>query len=196
MIHSRVTTALKSLGAGRFEGLAWSFAAVPDSVGDVLLPSALEAAAKAAPWPVLVEHAGEPVGEIELAQVSAAGLTVAGRVDPASDAYQRMRSGELAGLSIAFRGESETSGPVRIFTAAQLAEVSLCRAPVNAGARVTTVKSWRELRTEVELQTLLKSTGMPGRLAQKCAAAAWPILQKSDEPGDDVLQALRRLANA
>lgn len=196
MILSRVSPVLKSLDAGRFTGLAWSFAAVPDSEGDVLLPSALSDAAKAAPWPVLVEHRGDPVGEIEAADVNAEGLTVTGRIDPASDAYQRMKSGDLSGLSIAFTGDAETSGPVRIFTRATLAEVSICRAPINTGSRVTAVKAWSELQSETELARVLKSTGMPGRLATKCAAACWPVIQKHGEADPEMLAALRRFAKS
>jgi HK97 family phage prohead protease len=197
VIHSPVCTAVvKADDSGRLSGLAWSFSATPDAVGDVLLPSALEAAAKSLPVPILVEHQGPEVGMVERASVTAEGLVIAGRVDTASPAYAEAKSGRLAGLSIAFTGEAERSGPVRIFKSCTLHEISLCARPVNAGAAVRELKSWQELTTEAELVKLLKSaTGMPGRLAQKIASAAWPYIQhRTDEPDPALIAALRRLA--
>lgn len=196
MIVCRVLPTLKSVGAGRFEGLAWSFAATPDSDGDILLPSALATAAASVPIPVKVEHKGADVGVIEHAEVTPEGLTVAGQIDTASEAYTRIKSGDLSGLSIAFRGDYEQSGPVRVFKSASLVEVSVCRAPVNTGSRVTAVKAWSEVTSEAELHRIFKSTGMPGRLAQKCAAAAWPVIQKHDEADARLKAALRQLAGA
>lgn len=201
MILSRTIPALKALGEGRFEGLAWSFAATPDTEGDILLPSALEPATKAVPIPVLVEHTGKPVGAIERAELSAEGLQVSGRFDIAAEAgrsaYALVKSGELAGLSIGFAGEAEQSGPVRIFKSAHIDEISVCRAPINSGSRVTAVKSWTGIGSERELERFLKSTGMPNRLASKLASAGWPVMQETPNPDPpaELLESLRRLAN-
>lgn len=199
MILSRPTTVLKALADGRFEGLAWSFATTPDAEGDIILPSALEAAAKAMPVPVLVEHRGTPIGEIEAAEVTEEGLTVKGAIDMATDlgreAHALAKAGELSGLSIAFSGEAQKSGPVRVFSSARLTEISVCRAPVNAGSRVTAMKAWTEITSERELERFFKSTGMPNRLAAKLAAAGWPVIN-NPAPTAEMLEQLRRLAKA
>lgn len=195
MNHSPVTSVLKADQSGRFEGIAWSFAHTPDSQNDIILPSALASAAKDVPIPLLQEHVGEYVGEIKHAEVSGEGLIVTGQMDPRSDAYKRVKSGEYAGLSIGFLGEAEQSGPLRVFTRAQLLEVSVCRRPVNAGARISAVKAWSELTSEIDLQRFLKSAGMPGRLASKLANAGWPTIERHKDPDPQLLVALRRFAN-
>lgn len=199
MIHARPSPLLLKAGpAGEFSGVAWAFASTPDSVGDVITEAALIQASKGVPVPVLVDHGGDPVGEIRRAGVTAEGLTVAGVIDPATEAYRKARDGELPALSIGFRGTAERAGPLRIFHAIQLAEVSLTAAPVNTGSRVTAVKSWSELQTEVDLVRLLKSVGAPGRLASKLAGEIWPTLQRpttESEPDPALIAALRRLAS-
>lgn len=109
--------------------------------------------------------------------------------------YQRVKSGEYAGLSIGFLGESEQSGLLRVFIKAQLLEVSVCRRPVNTGARVSAMKAWAELGSEMELQKFLKSAGMPGRLASKLASVGWLTIERQKDPDPQLLLALRRLAN-
>jgi HK97 family phage prohead protease len=200
MIVSRTIPVIKALADGRFEGLAWSFATTPDTEGDILLPSALAAAAKSVPIPVLIEHRGRAVGEIQAATVTEEGLSIRGQLDTSSDtgreAYALVKSGELQGLSMGFAGEAEQSGPVRVFRSARIDEISICRAPINSGSRVTAVKAWSEIGSERDLERVLKATGMPNRLASKCAAAAWPVIQHNPNPDTpaDLVEALRRLA--
>lgn len=203
MIHSTpVSTCLKALDAGRFTGLAWAFKATPDQQGDVILASALEAAAQGLRVPLLQEHKGEPVGMVEAASVTADGLEIAGAFDTASPAgaraYSLAKSGEYSGLSIGFSGLAEQSGPIRVFTRVELAEVSVCRQPINAGSRLTAIKSFEQVETLADLERLLKSSGMPNRLAQKCAALAWPAVARAEpehpETDPQTLAALRRLA--
>lgn len=196
MHHTPVSCVLKASDVGRFTGLAWAFATTPDRDRSVIVPTALSKAAGTAPWPVLVQHAGQPVGLVERASVTDEGLEVEGFIDPSNDAYRRVRAGELGGLSMGFYARSEQSGPIQIITEIdRMVEVSVCAVPANPGAHVATLKSWRALESEIELQHLLKSTGMPGRLAQKCAAAAWPVIQKSADDDAAVEAALRRIAN-
>lgn len=176
---------------GTFEGLAWSFRDSPDRQGDIILPSALQ-------WPkslpLLHEHKGDPVGEIRLARVVAEGLHVEGRIADRA-VRERVRAGS-SGLSIAFQGQAEKCGPVRVFTEAQLFEISVVAEPANAGSRITSIKSWSALGSEIELQRYLKTTGMPGRLASKIAATAWPIIEGDVESDAAVNSALSILANS
>lgn len=187
---------LKAGSSGDFAGVAWAYATTPDSAGDVITEAALVRASKGVPLPLLINHAGDPVGEIRRAGVTAQGLTVEGVIDTASEAYAKARSGELPALSIGFLGRAEKAGPLRVFHEIELAEVSLTAAPVNTGSRVTAIKAWNELTSERELVALLKSaTSMPGRLAQKIAAAAWPHVQHPEnEPDPALIAALRQFA--
>ena len=199
MILSRTIPVIKALADGRFEGLAWSFDATPDTEGDILLPSALAAAAKSVPIPVLVEHRGQAVGEIHAAEVTDQGLAIRGHLDLAKEngreAYALVKSGDLPGLSMGFSGEAEQSGPVRVFRSAMISEISVCRAPINAGSKITAIKSWSGVQSERHLEQLFKSNGMPNRLAAKCAAAAWPVIKSNPtEPEPELIEALRLLA--
>ncbi len=180
MHNGHVVPILKAASSGEFSGIAWSFQTVPDAAGDVILPLALTTVA--CPIPVYTEHDGVSVGEIRKAEVTEEGLHVEGRI--VDLAARRFAAADGQGLSIGFIGSGQKSGPVRIFTDVEIVEVSLCRQPVNSGSRVTTLKSWRTLGSETELSIWLKSGGMPGRLAQKVAAAAWPTICKAsdDEP--------------
>lgn len=197
MICTTPVRSLKATPEGSFEGLAWSFASTPDQQGDVILPSAF--ASISSDLPVLVEHQGPAVGRISETAVDATGLIVKGTFDlgeaTARQAFERVRSGELHGLSIAFTGEGEKSGPVRVFRSAQLAEISVCRAPVNLGSRVTAAKAMPHLGSAAELERFLVDAGMPRRLALKTAAAAWPAVFLKSETDPALVEALRRFAN-
>jgi len=190
MHNGHIAPILKATSTGEFEGIAWSFQTVPDQAGDVILPLAL--ADVAVPFPVLVEHGGVTVGEVRKAELSEEGLLVEGRI--VDLAARQFAAAAGRGLSIGFTGSGQKSGPVRVFTDVEIREVSLCRRPVNAGSRVTTLKSWRTLESEIELSTWLKASGMPGRLAQKVAAASWPMITKCDDDSA-LIDALRRFAN-
>mgnify|MGYP001231165707 CR=1 FL=1 len=186
MHNGHIVPILKATTSGEFSGIAWSFQTVPDTQGDVILPLALTNVAT--PFPVYTDHDGVSVGEVRKAEVTDEGLRVEGRiVDLAARQYA---AGDGHGLSIGFIGSGQKSGPVRIFTDVEIVEVSLCKRPVNAGSRVTTLKSWRTLGTETELSIWLKAGGMPGRLAQKVAAAAWPTICKAETHDDEELAAL------
>jgi len=190
MHNGHIAPILKAASTGEFSGIAWSFETVPDQAGDVILPLALTTVAP--PFPVYTEHDGVKVGEVTQTEVTDEGLHVQGRITD-SEAREYARSGGH-GLSIGFVGSGQKSGPVRVFTDVTIREVSLCKRPVNAGSRVTTLKSWRTLESEIELSTWLKASGMPGRLAQKIAAAAWPTINKGDDDSA-LVAALRRFAN-
>jgi HK97 family phage prohead protease len=184
----------KALGEGRFSGLAWSFLDTPDREGDVILPSALEAAVKSGRLPeIRIEHrTNEIAGSIAVMQVTNRGLEVEGQIDLTGNigrkTYEQLRSRDLAALSIGFRGTAERSGKTRVFTEVELDEISIVREPMNAGARIAAVKSWDEVGSERDLERLLHDVvGMPNRLARKSAALVWPSLQK--EPALDAAKA-------
>lgn len=193
----------KAIGQGRFAGLAWSFLDTPDREGDVILPSALEAAAKSGHRPnILIEHRNDAVaGVIDSMQVTDRGLEVEGQIDLAGDvgrkAYDQLRTRELGALSIGFMGRAEKSGRTRVFTEIELREISIVREPMNAGARIAAVKSWSDVESERDLERLLHDVaGMPNRLARKSAAIVWPSMNQTQEPNGDQVEAIARRIQA
>lgn len=193
----------KAIGQGRFAGLAWSFLDTPDREGDVILPSALEAAAKSGHRPsILIEHRNDAVaGVIDSMQVTDRGLEVEGQIDLAGDvgrkAYDQLRARELGALSIGFMGRAEKSGRTRVFTEIELREISIVREPMNAGARIAAVKSWSDVESERDLERLLHDVaGMPNRLARKSAAIVWPSMNQTQEPNGDQVEAIARRIQA
>ncbi len=202
MIASRPILIEKALSSGRFSGLAWSFLDTPDREGDAILPSALEKAARAGNRPsILIEHdASRMAGVVDSMAVTNRGLEIEGQLDLAAEigrkAYRALQDRELGALSIGFTGAAERSGNLRVFTEIELREISIVREPMNAGARIDAVKSWRDVGSQRDLERLLHSQiDMPNRLARKAATILWPQLQADDPaPPADVVDALRRLA--
>jgi HK97 family phage prohead protease len=115
----------------RFAGYAAVFDAV-DRGGDVVRRGAFSGAGKV---PLLWQHQGRPVGEIETIGEDARGLRVIGRVEaPAlAEALQR---GAVNGLSFGYRVKEARRGSVREITALDLVEVSLVASPMQPLARV------------------------------------------------------------
>lgn len=201
MIYGRTSPVLKTLGEGRLEGIAWSFEAQPDHEGDVILRSAFDGLPKALPLPLLVGHKGVPVGQVDTADIRDDGVHITAHLHmqqtAAGDAYLRLKSGDLRALSIGFRGQSEQAGAVRVWTAVELAEISVVQSPMNSGATIAAVKGWQSADSAIDLERFFHSAGMPRRLAQKCAAAAWPAIQRHDtDPSPDLVAAYQRLARA
>lgn len=134
--------------AGTVSGIAWPFAG-PDSEGDVINRGAF---AFAPDVPMFMEHDGrQVVGVWKSYRETDAGLEVTGRLfieasAPAREAHRLLRKSVITGLSI--------SGPVigseplptggRNIHSVTVNEISLCKRPVNSGARVTLVKSITE----------------------------------------------------
>lgn len=191
----------KSLGEGRFTGLAWSFLDTPDREGDVILPSAFEVTLKSQrPVEIRVDHRKDEVaGEIDRMEISDRGLEVEGQIDLQAEtgrkAYDRLRSRDLGALSIGFTGKAERSGRTRVFTEIDLEEISLCREPMNAGSRISAVKSWGEVDTVRDLERLFHDiAGMPNRLARKSAALVWPALHTDNPDAPDPERIAAQLA--
>ncbi len=115
----------------RFAGYAAVFDAV-DRGGDVVRRGAF-AGARAVP--LLWQHAGAPVGEIEAIGEDRRGLRVIGRVAEGALA-ERLRAGAVTGLSFGYRVKEARRGSVREITALDLVEVSLVASPMQPLARV------------------------------------------------------------
>lgn len=172
---------IKAEPGGNVEGIAWSFAHAPDQVGDHILPAAFRHDER---LPMRLEHKGE-IGSWERVSVDDDGVRVAGKIDRTTrdgrEAAARATDGELSGLSIGFSGEYQKSGTNRIFTRAELTEVSLTGRPANTGSRVTAVKSLHECQSISEFEKSLKDRlGISRRQARAIANTAWPLFQPED----------------
>ena len=167
---------------GSVEGIAWSFAHAPDLVGDHILPAAF---AFSDTVPMQLEHKSA-IGTWSSVTVDADALRVSGQIDRSTkagkEAAAKAADGGLSGLSIGFAGEFQKSGSNRIFTKAELAEVSLVSQPANTGARVTAIKSLAECQSIAEFEKSLKDRlGISRRQARAIANTAWPIFNESDD---------------
>lgn len=118
-------------GAVRFAGYAAVFDAV-DRGGDVVRRGAFSGAGKV---PLLWQHQGVPVGEIEAIREDRRGLRVIGRVEAPALA-ERLRAGAVTGLSFGYRVKEARRGSVREITSLDLVEVSLVASPMQPLARV------------------------------------------------------------
>jgi HK97 family phage major capsid protein/HK97 family phage prohead protease len=133
---------------GTVSGIAWPFDG-PDTEGDVINRGAF---AFAPDVPMFIEHDGrQAVGVWKSYSESEAGLEVTGRLfieasAPAREAHRLLRKGVITGLSIS--GPVTGSEPLptggRNIHGVTVNEISLCKRPVNSGARVTLVKSITE----------------------------------------------------
>lgn len=131
--------------AGTITGMAWPFGTV-DRHGDVIEHGAFRLASAI---PILIEHdQKQVVGVWESASETEAGLEVKGRlfvegVEPARAARRRLQLGRMAGLSIGYRLHEHKARPGggRDLLDLTVAEISLCRSPINPKAGITEVKS-------------------------------------------------------
>jgi hypothetical protein len=105
-----------------------------DRAGDVFRAGAFGAARAV---PLLVQHRGEAVGWVRVAE-DARGLTVEGEVDDARVAAL-VRSGALSGLSVGYRPREVRQGAYRELREVALVEVSLVAQGMQPLARVTSV---------------------------------------------------------
>jgi HK97 family phage prohead protease len=119
----------------RFAGYAAVFDAV-DRGGDVVRKGAFRVAGAV---PLLWQHSGDPVGEIERLEEDSRGLRVIGRVEDATLAGL-VSAGAVGGLSFGYRVREATRGRVREITALDLMEVSLVASPMQPLARVHAVE--------------------------------------------------------
>jgi uncharacterized phage protein (TIGR02218 family) len=104
----------------RFAGYAAIFG-VPDRGGDVVRAGAF---AGACPVPLLWQHRGAPVGQIEMLAEDSRGLRVIGRVE-LPELADLVREGALGGLSFGYRVQAARHGRWRELTRLVLGEGSL-----------------------------------------------------------------------
>ena len=119
----------------RFAGYSAVFDA-PDRGGDVVRKGAFRVAGAV---PLLWQHAGTPVGEIEWLGEDSRGLRVIGRVEDAKLAGL-VEAGAVNGLSFGYRVREARRGRHREITALDLMEVSLVASPMQPLARVHAVE--------------------------------------------------------
>jgi HK97 family phage prohead protease len=118
----------------RFAGYASVFD-VPDRGGDVVRRGAFRAARDV---PLLWQHGGKPVGEIEWIGEDSRGLRVIGSVrEP--ELAGLVAAGAVNGLSFGYRVRQARGGRHRELLALDLMEVSLVASPMNPLARVHAV---------------------------------------------------------
>jgi hypothetical protein len=113
----------------RIEGYAAVFDTV-DRAGDVFRAGAFGAGGV----PLLVQHGGDAVGRVSVAE-DARGLRVEGIVEDAGVAAL-VRNGTLVGLSVGYRPEVVRQGVWRELRRVALVEVSLVAQPMQRLARV------------------------------------------------------------
>ncbi|MCW2763799.1 MAG: peptidase [Marmoricola sp.] len=119
----------------RFAGYAAVFDAV-DRGGDVVRKGAFKVASRV---PLLWQHRGKPVGEIEWLGEDSRGLRVIGRVED-SKLAGLVAAGAVSGLSFGYRVREAKRGRVREIIELELMEVSLVASPMQPLARVHAVE--------------------------------------------------------
>ncbi|MEZ0242548.1 MAG: HK97 family phage prohead protease [Sphingomonas sp.] len=119
----------------RFAGYASVFDA-PDRGGDVVRPGAFRIAGGV---PLLWQHGGKPVGEIEWIGEDSRGLRVIGRVTEPGLA-EAVAKGAVNGLSFGYRVRAAARGRFRELLHVELREVSLVASPMQPLARVHAVE--------------------------------------------------------
>ncbi|MBB4067173.1 phage major capsid protein [Gellertiella hungarica] len=134
--------------AGTVTGIAWPYGA-PDTEGDLIQKGAFAFPCSIA---MILEHnPAQPIGVWEEFQDTDNGLLVKGRLfveslPLARNVHSQLKRGEIGGLSISGSATDFDMRPEggRIVKAANITEISICKRPVNPGARVTLVKSHLE----------------------------------------------------
>lgn len=218
MDRLNVAVELKLAGdgqAGEFEGYGSVFGIVDDG-GDMVVPGAF--AASLAQWksrgalpPMYLQHGpmlggpAHPIGVWSKVEEDAKGLRVAGRLvglDTETGRFNRalIKEGAMRGLSIGYRTKRADYGkapgdPRRTLKEIVLREISVVDDPMNAAARIDSVKSLGEM-TEREIERwLVRDAGLTRSEAKAFLAGGFKSLKAARDAGDgdDTAAALRRL---
>lgn len=184
---------------GLFTGYASTFDGPPDAYGDIIKPGAFtkslaqHATNKTMPAFLWSHDQDQVLGKWLDFTETAHGLKVKGQltleVEKARDAYALMKDGAL-GLSIGFmipQGGSEwdSQQKVRVLKQVNLFEVSTVAMPANPAAKITQVKSIRDL--EFQLRDELNFSA---REAKRIAAGGYPALVGRDVHHEDEIRTL------
>lgn len=213
---------------GVFSGYGAVFGNI-DSYGDVIEKGAFKDTLRE--WeqrgklpPMLLQHGGGmfggtaedllPIGKWLTMEENSKGLKVEGQLFALSTArgqylYEGLKSGVLDGLSIGFRVKKYTRGtkptePARRLEAIDLMELSVVTFPANGKARVTGVKSFRDLSQDEirEIEATFRTKGLSRADAVKAVSglkewlrdAAYPVTDLRDEGAAELADKLRRNA--
>lgn len=184
--------------AGQLEGYASTFGGEPDSYGDIIAPGAfaksLSAHNAAGTMPVMLwaHDMKAPIGRWLEMKEDARGLFVRGQLnlqtDRGKEAHEHLKAGDVGGFSIGYRvpdgGSTYNRDGTTTLNEVDLAEVSVVSIPANRNARVTEVKTDGPtvLRSQAELEELLRKAGLPRGAAVKLAAGGFPALFAEPQP--------------
>lgn len=142
---------------GTFDGYASTYGNI-DSGGDIVRAGAFDASLRVRPAgkvKMLLQHdRRDIIGAWESVASDQRGLFVRGKlllgVQCARDTYERMKAGQLDGMSIGYKtleDEYDSIAKVRTIVRAELQEVSIVTFPMNEQATVTGVKSADDIDT-------------------------------------------------
>ncbi len=212
---------------GEFSGYGAVFGNL-DSYGDVIVPGAFKGTLRT--WrkekklpPMLIQHGGWMMSDMDAIPVGVwtemaeddHGLKVTGQLialdtDRGKTIHGAMKAGALDGLSIGYRAKRFTLGtkpdePRRKLEEVDLIEVSIVTFPANGKARVSAVKSVRDLTTEDfrDMEATLRTKGLSRTDAvkavsgfrewlQRDAGAPVPDPRDEDAAAMEVAELLRR----
>ncbi len=193
---------------GQLRGIASTFGGEPDSYGDVIMAGAFTKSlrdwqARGQNIPLLWSHdAHDPVGVIEDAQQTAAGLEITAQLiegtESADKALKLLKLGALS-MSIGFWAPQDKvkigKGGIREIHEVDLAEISLVTVPANRHAAVHAVKS--DIRM---FEFLVRDAlGLSAREAKRLSASGYAAMVRDEPPGPSdvaVKAALSRIINA
>jgi hypothetical protein len=188
----------KADAQGIITGLAATFGGDPDLTGDVIAAGAFAASlvahkARGSQPPMLWAHdPARVIGHWAELRETGDGLAVKGRLNLGTaagrDAFEHVRAGDVAALSIGYRATKATRrGAARLLTEIELGEISLVAMPANPRARITAVKSAEplRLRDRAHLRDLLRDAGLSRAAAEKIATAGWSALATPDPETDE-----------
>jgi len=201
-------TLLKSLdAAGTFTAIAWKYAE-PDRENDVIQPGAFtdslaQIKQNKLSMPLLFSHdRDQPVGSITEFTDTPDALLITGKLSmtlsKAKEVYALMKDKALS-ISIGFMHSDEDSTVVdglRVFSRAEIIEVSVVSVPAHSGAQILEVKSFSECASIRDFETLVRDAlGLSKRQAKTLAAVGYQKLigcdaQNETEHSQQIIKAL------